>query len=211
MNALVGYRNNSLGNLTVTSKQRESAAMEITANYRAKSTALTQKSTATKATSESPVSQVANNELGRDAFLQLLVLELQNQDPLEPVDNSDMIAQLAQFSSLEGIENLNGNIELLAGNVDQLNFISAQGLIGKFVEGVNDKGEVTTGTVDSVYLDGSIVVLNVEGEIMSMSNVLSISNEAPEETSEATGDAESKQGNVIKRLGNSINGFLERF
>jgi hypothetical protein len=65
-----------------------------------------------------------------------------------------------------------------------LNFISAQGLLGKYVEGMNEDGEVTTGFVDSVYLDGSIVVLNVDGEIMPMSGVLSIMSEAPEEETE---------------------------
>ena len=117
--------------------------------------------------------------LSRDAFLQLLVLELQSQDPLEPVKNSEMVAELAQFSSLEQMESLNGSFTTLSGNVDQLNFISAQGLLGKYVEGVNKDGEVTKGTVDSVYLDGSVVVLNVDGDIMPMSSVLSIMNEAP--------------------------------
>lgn len=194
MNALIGFRANGLGNLHVTHKQRQEAAAEITSTYRAKVTAALKNTTATKQTSgtEQTVSEIANNELGRDAFLQLLVLELQNQDPLEPVDNSQMIAQLAQFSSLEQMESLNSNFEVLAGNVDQLNFISAQGLLGNYVEGINDEGSVVTGTVESVYLDGSIVVLNVDGEIVPMSGVLSINSEAPPESSENSEDTEDK-------------------
>lgn len=46
------------------------------------------------------------NELGKDAFLQLLVTQLQYQDPLEPVDNTQMVSQLAQFSALEQMSNL---------------------------------------------------------------------------------------------------------
>ena len=177
---------------------------EITSSYRAKLSSILKSSTGptsasaaaasaaksadTKTTESkgtgtdtSTDSVVPKKNLSRDAFLQLLVLELQSQDPLEPVKNSEMVAELAQFSSLEQMEALNGSFETLSGNVDQLNFISAQGLLGKYVEGVNEGGEVTKGTVSSVYLDGSIVVLNVDGEIMPMSSVLSIMNEAPAE------------------------------
>ena len=48
-----------------------------------------------------------NNELGKTQFLELMVTQLKNQDPLSPQDNSEFVAQLAQFSSVEGIENLN--------------------------------------------------------------------------------------------------------
>jgi len=217
MNALVGYRNNSLGNLSVTHQQRDNANLEITSTYRAKLATSTQKAENTKQATAAEGSTVPNNELGRDAFLQLLVLELQNQDPLEPVNNSEMIAQLAQFSALEGMEKLNSSFELISGNVDQLNFISAQGLIGKYVEGVNDNGEVTVGMVDSVYLDGSIVVLNVDGEIVSMSNVLSISEDAPEEDTETetgedtnTGEESNKRG-ILERLGSSVGELFNQF
>lgn len=202
MNALVNFRGNGLGNLSITRKQKDAAMTDITSAYRAKLTSILKSTTAankvadpmastakaaeTKATGTETeeTSGLPPKELGRDAFLQLLVLELQNQDPLEPVKNSEMVAQLAQFSSLEQMEALNGSFENLSGNVDQLNFISAQGLLGKYVEGLNEDGEVTTGFVDSVYLDGSIVILNVDGEIMPMSGVLSIMNEAPEEEAE---------------------------
>jgi len=199
MNALVNFRGNGLGNLSITRKQKDAAMTDITSTYRAKLTSIlkstaaanktadattsTAKSAETKATGTDTeeTSGLPTKELGRDAFLQLLVLELQNQDPLEPVKNSEMVAQLAQFSALEQMEALNGSFESLSGNVDQLNFISAQGLLGKYVEGLNGDGAVRTGFVDSVYLDGSIVVLNVDGEIIPMSGVLSIMNEAPEE------------------------------
>jgi len=210
MNALVGYRGGSLGNFAVTHQQRETAALEITSSYRAKLSAVAQGSPSAKVGAPDSVARPANNELGRDAFLQLLVLQLQNQDPLEPVGNTEMIAQLAQFSSLEGIENLNNNFELLAGNLDQLNFISAQGLIGKHVEGVNNRGQVTAGVVDSVYLDGSIVVLNVDGQIMSMTNVLAISGEAPDTRGDApAGEEETKRG-PIQKIGASINNVFDR-
>ncbi len=215
MNALVAFRSNTEGNLLATPVQRQSAATEVTATFRTKlegllreaakksgeedasqaksATAGTASAAKADSTSESGVGTV-DNELDRDAFLQLLVMQLQHQDPLEPTDNSEMIAQLAQFSSLEEMERLNTSFDsfgetmgLLAGNMDQLNFISAQGLLGKYVEGVNIDNELMAGTVESVTLDGSIVVLTVDGEYMPMTGVLGIADEAPETSEKQAG------------------------
>ncbi len=107
------------------------------------------------------------------------MMQMQNQDPLEPMDNSEMIAQLAQFTSLEQMNHLNESFEGLASNLDQLNFISAQSLIGKYVEGYTIDGELQAGVVDSVTLDGSIVILYVGEGYIPMTGVLGITNEAP--------------------------------
>jgi flagellar basal-body rod modification protein FlgD len=126
------------------------------------------------AKSDDGVSEAIDQELDRDAFLQLLVAQLQNQDPMAPTSNEDMIAQLAQFSSLEQMESLNDSFETLAGNIDQLNFISASGLVGHEISGVNEEGYAVQGTVDAVHLDGSLVYLNVGGELISMAGVLAV-------------------------------------
>ena len=52
-----------------------------------------------------------NGDLGKDAFIQLLVTQLQNQDPLDPVDDKEFISQMAQFSALEQMQNLNGSFK----------------------------------------------------------------------------------------------------
>ena len=62
-----------------------------------------------------------NDDLGKETFLQLLVTQLQNQDPLDPQDNSSYIAELAQFSSLEQMTNVAKSLEDLGkvvGNID---------------------------------------------------------------------------------------------
>jgi flagellar basal-body rod modification protein FlgD len=86
--------------------------------------------------------------LGKDDFLRLLTVQLQHQDPLTPMENQELIAQLAQFSSLEQLENINANLEasmdlnLILTQV--LNNTAAAGLIGKTV--VASGGEVNLGS-----------------------------------------------------------------
>ena len=75
--------------------------------------------------------------LGKDDFLKLLTVQLQHQDPLDPQDNTEMVAQLAEFSSLEQLENMNRtltssmDLDLILTQV--LNNTAAAGLIGKSV------------------------------------------------------------------------------
>lgn len=114
------------------------------------------------------------NALGKDEFLQLLVLQMQSQDPLSPTDNTQMIAQLAQFSALEQMQNLNESFEMLSGNIDQLNFISASTMVGKEVTGIDVNGDELTGVVDGVSMEGSIVYLTIGDNVMSMAGVTSI-------------------------------------
>lgn len=56
----------------------------------------------------------AKNALGQDAFLTLLVTQMQHQDPTEPMDNSAFIAQLAQFSSLEQLQQMNKSLTTIS-------------------------------------------------------------------------------------------------
>ena len=193
MNALVAVRSNATGFLSPTPEQRASVArtLEETAAARA-GTAQSSAAAAAAAPAGSSASGTDNvregvgDELGKQAFLELLILQLQNQDPLEPIDNGQMLAQLAQFSALEAMTNLNENFALMSGNIDQLNFISAAQLLGKTVTGVGLDGELRTGLVEAVHLDGSLVVLTVDGEFMTMAGIVGI-----ETASETGADAGS--------------------
>ena len=75
----------------------------------------------------------ANDVLGKDAFLKLLVTQLQNQDPLNPMDDKEFIAQLAQFSSLEQMSNVAEGINALTEKTAQQDMLSAVNYIGKEV------------------------------------------------------------------------------
>ena len=77
----------------------------------------------------------SQQELGKDDFLELLMAQLQNQDPLEPMSNEESIAQLAQFSTLEQMNNIADGIDksndLDFLQMQSLNNVMASGLIGK--------------------------------------------------------------------------------
>ncbi len=179
MNALVAIRSNATGLLSPSPAQRQSVAVRLQETAAARAGNLSAAPAAAamglnESQSAGGATEVAGGELGKEAFLQLLVLQLQNQDPLEPVGNADMLAQLAQFSALEAQTNLNESFDALSSNVDQLNFISAAQLLGKTVTGVDLNGELRTGVVESIQLDGSVVVLTVDGGFMSMAGIVSI-------------------------------------
>lgn len=77
--------------------------------------------------------QPKSNELGQTAFLELMITQLNNQDPLSPQDNSEFIAQLAQFSSVEGIQHLNESFDNFAGNFTSNRALQASSLVGRSV------------------------------------------------------------------------------
>lgn len=90
--------------------------------------------------------RTVNNDLGKDEFLNLLVTQLSHQDPLEPTSDTEFIAQMAQFSSLEQMQNLNSTMQSQA----------AYGMIGKdiYASAVYDAESKTTIPAD---LHGGVV------------------------------------------------------
>lgn len=106
-----------------------------------------------------------SNGLDKDAFLQLLVAQMKYQDPLEPTSNTEYISQLATFSELEEMQNLNANNELQR----------ASSLVGKevVVKTVSDTGKVTydSGKVNYVAYENGKAVLGVNGEEYPLDDV----------------------------------------
>jgi flagellar basal-body rod modification protein FlgD len=80
-----------------------------------------------------PVSAVASNTLDKNAFLQLFCKQLQNQDPLNPMDATAFTAQMAQFSSVEQLYNVNTNLTNLISSQNTLLNGMCVNLIGKTV------------------------------------------------------------------------------
>ncbi len=118
----------------------------------------------------------AGGELGKDEFLRMLITEMQNQDPLDPVDNKEMIAQLAQFSALEQMQNLNTQFEEYRQDV---NLLMGLMLKGQEIDAKLADGTMVVGKIDRVFFrDGALSILVGENEY-PVSNIVHIT--APED------------------------------
>lgn len=98
-------------------------------------------------------------DLDKDAFLQLLVAQMQYQDPLEPTDNTEYISQLANFSSLEQMQNMSASMANMSAASD---LQRATALIGTYVT-VEDQGSNISGKVDSVEIKDGEAYLSING------------------------------------------------
>ncbi len=125
---------------------------------------------------------VGAQELDKDAFMQLLVAQMRNQDPLAPIDNQAFIAQLAQFSSLEEMQGVNENLVALAflqeGNALLSQLTNSSALIGKNVSYTDpSSGESGLGVVDSVKLTDGAVLLHINGQDVPLSHVSEVTGQ----------------------------------
>ncbi|TVQ26671.1 MAG: flagellar hook assembly protein FlgD [Spirochaetaceae bacterium] len=111
----------------------------------------------------------SRTELGRDDFLRILITQLQNQDPTEPMDDREFIAQMAQFSSLEQITNMSEEFRRLSG---LLSGSQAVGLIGRTVE-VSAGDRVLEGRVTEVTRGNDPQVL-VDGQYFDYNDVIRV-------------------------------------
>lgn len=84
------------------------------------------------------------DELGKNEFLELLVAQLNNQDPLSPQENGEFIAQLAQFSTVEGIEKMNSTIDAMATSFQSSQALQASSMVGRTVVIPTDRAMVDT-------------------------------------------------------------------
>ena len=106
---------------------------------------------ATGASNATSLASASNSALGANQFLQLLTTELQNQDPMQPVDDTQSVAQLAQFSALQATNELNQSFQNFQSNFGVL---QSSSLIGKQVTVVTTdatgNSSNVTGTVNSI-------------------------------------------------------------
>lgn len=108
-----------------------------------------------EATFEPAKRKVPNNILGKDDFMSLMLTQIRHQDPLEPKDNTESIAQLAQFSSLEQMQNVANGITDVLGAINAGNKAAALGMIGKYVEGF-EMIEDETGSAQQEFILGQV-------------------------------------------------------
>jgi flagellar basal-body rod modification protein FlgD len=106
--------------------------------------------------------------LNMDQFLQLMIAELQNQDPLNPMDNNQILEQIGQLRSIGATSQLTDTLGavLLGQNVS-----TASSLIDRQVKALTDGGETVTGKVDRVSIVDNQVNLHIGDSTVSLSNV----------------------------------------
>lgn len=124
-------------------------------------------------TSTSTEKKTSNSSLGKDDFLQLLVAQMQYQDPLEPTSNTEYISQYATFSELEQMQNVSASV-----NLDR-----ATNLVGKhvYMKPTNATTGVTSyvyGKVDSVKVENGKAFLIIDGNSYSIDDLDSVVDEA---------------------------------
>lgn len=117
--------------------------------------------------------QDKNESLGQADFLTLLITQLENQDPLAPQDNTAFVAQLAQFSTLQGIEDLNSNFVSMNGSLKSSQAIQASALVGHTVLVDASRARLATGgqimgtvTVDKPVEDTLLNIYNQAGVLV---------------------------------------------
>ncbi len=104
--------------------------------------------------------------LGKDDFIKLLLTELRYQDATNPMDDKDMIAQMAQFSSLEQTQNLNASIERLAVQMGLNTILSGVNLLGREITYDRGDGE-STGIVTALkQLNGSYQLMVGDTDVL---------------------------------------------
>lgn len=118
--------------------------------------------------SSGQVQKKDNATLDKNSFMKLFVAQMQNQDPLKPMDGQDLAAQLAQFSSLEQLYSLNNGIDKLAAYQASQNNLQALSLMGKVVEADGNSVTLQGGKpTQALYqLDGNAAsrIINIKNQ-----------------------------------------------
>jgi flagellar basal-body rod modification protein FlgD len=126
-----------------------------------------------------------NGSLGKDAFLQILITQLQNQDPTSPMDDKEFISQMAQFSSLEQMQNMTTAMENLLSSQQETQLLSYTNFIGKEVKWHEVTDQVDSnnvaivnegkGTIKELKFDnGNPLFVLEDGKELSPGNISSI-------------------------------------
>ncbi|MBR1721295.1 MAG: flagellar hook assembly protein FlgD [Treponema sp.] len=114
--------------------------------------------------------RVASRELGKDDFLKLLMAQMTNQDPTSPMENTEFIAQMAQFTSLEQMTNMSQNFEKMAAMIHSS---EAQSMLGKTVQIDLGAEQSATGVVEAATR-GNTPQVQVNGMLYDMNKIKAV-------------------------------------
>ena len=139
-------------------------------------------------------------EMGQDIFFELLIAQLQNQDPLSPLDSTEFTAQLAQFSQLEKLNNMNTTLSYLQLYLASLNNAQAVDFIGKEIEAKGDSVQLSEGGSASINYelieDTGSVTIKIYDQDMRLIRVLEAGSKNAGRQVE-TWDGKDKEGNQV--------------
>lgn len=125
--------------------------------------------------------KIYKNEMDKDTFLRLLITQLANQDPMQPMEDKEFIAQMTQFSTLEQITNMASGLQNLSNLISGNNALS---LLGKIVE-INTEQGIVKGKVEKVS-GGDTQQIFVGGQYYDYQAVIEISTDTLKEVSTDT-------------------------
>lgn len=110
----------------------------------------------------------SNGELGKDEFLQLLVAQMKYQDPLNPASDTEFVSQLAQFSALEQMQNLNQTTM----NTQAFSLVGKEVIMN--IEDSNGNQKLIQGTVDYVTVNGGKTFLSIDNNLYSIDDLYTV-------------------------------------
>lgn len=130
--------------------------------------------------------------VGQNQYLQLFAAQLQHQDPLEPTKQEDFLAQLAQFSSVESLQNMNAQFSGLSSKLDTLIGVTqgnnnsslselqtlnaGAGLLGKSVRYGTDSASV--GVVDQIKPDNGSILVRIGDQFVPIASIVSVAEKS---------------------------------
>lgn len=126
-------------------------------------------------------SKESSDAMGKDQFLKILITQLQNQNPMQPMEDKEFIAQMAQFTSVEQLSNISGQLQNLSQSLG-----AVSGLIGKQVswigtsEGSNESG-VQSGVVESIIIRDQVQYAVINDKEVALTDITQISDVKTEE------------------------------
>jgi flagellar basal-body rod modification protein FlgD len=118
-----------------------------------------------------PAGHDAWSKVDLDDFVKLLVTELQNQDPLEPLGNEEILQQISQIREIESNQRLTQTLQsvLLGQSV-----VTASNMLGRTIVGLSDSSETVTGRIDRVSIDRGVAKLHIGEHTINLNNVAEI-------------------------------------
>ena len=156
------------------------------------------------------------SSLDQDSFLTILVAQLTHQDPLSPMEDTDMTSQLAEFSSLEQLTNINTNIQALGASMEHGDLLNAVSFIGKEVKADGYNISINDGNVSTIYYGFgepvSGIMMNIYDEDGAIVRTVELGSKK-EGTYQYDWDGKDDDGNKLKDgtygvgiLGEDVNG-----